>query len=249
MTGCGARAAPNNGGHRLQAGVAGRAGAGKSGDRGGERPRDPGREEGGGGLADPAPRGRGGPGRSSAFPSPAESRPPAPRAPRVPAPPGGPRPTFSRAPGAPTSPDGPPQCPPHLQVPLPATPSAPSLRVAPVPPHLGAPRPRTLGSRRAEPALGPAQRSHFLVGGGRSLPAQPRGDGAGPGQPRSRPPSRAGAAWTPAAPRASASPARPDTSRTGKRRLAEGRTAGRGPEPGRRARAPPPPVAGGRERW
>lgn len=49
--------------------------------------------------------------------------------------------------------------------------------------HLGAPRPRTLDSRRAEPALRPAQRrSHFLVGGGRGLRAQPRRDrGRDPG--------------------------------------------------------------------
>lgn len=118
---------------------------------------------------------------------------------------------FARAPPprALTSADA--RHPPHLHAtPRPLPRGRPFPSGGPQPPHLPAPRPRTLGSRRAEPALGPApRRSHFLVGGGRGLPASaPRGRGRRPGwrppDPRPRPPIRGGGC---------AAPRRPETVR------------------------------------
>lgn len=80
-----------------------------------------------------------------------------PASPHLPAAPG----EVPRPPGAATSPAVPPARPPLARV-----------------PHLG-PRPRTLGSRRAAPALGSAlRRSHFLVGGGGASQLSPAGTGA-----------------------------------------------------------------------
>lgn len=184
---------------------------------------------------------------SAAVPSPGGGRPPAARAPRVPSPPGGPR-VALLIPDLPAAP----RCVlPTCMRSLPAlpTPTPPPLRAAPAPPHLGAPRPRTLGSRRAEPALGPAQLCHFLVGGGRGLPAQPRGDRAGPG--------RAASGWralVPPTPGAGAELTRGALKASAPRALAGGETEARqgghrpGGNPSPAGRTAPIPASGRGER-
>lgn len=177
--------------------------------------RRPGRHHGGRGR----PEGAGGQGALN-FPCLEGAPTPEPaRHPEVPSPPDGPTHLASPQPCAPSTRAPPPRAPtsadarhpPHLHAtPRPLPRGRPFPSGGPQAPHLPAPRPRTLGSRRAEPALGPApRRSHFLVGGGRGLPASaPRGRGRRPGwrppDPRPRPPIRGGGC---------AAPRRPETLR------------------------------------
>ena len=177
MTGRGALAARNSWGHRPR----GRVREGEAEGEAEAAARGPG-----------PPRGRRGQGTLH-FPRPEGAAHPGPaHHPLVPSPPGDPTHVASPQPCAP-SPRHPLPRPHVCERPAPSSPAGnspppplgapPPLRRVPQPPHLGAPRPRTLGSRRAEPALGPApRRSHFLVGGGRGLPASaPRGRGRRPG--------------------------------------------------------------------